>query len=340
MLVRRKASHSPRSSVKMRGDSPDNGELASLYRINDSSRHSSIAFRPAAVIWRRTASTGLAPAFTVSRSAVASPARTRPATMSLSNPWARTSSASVAPCGLLASSFGSSSVRRGCGLRRRFRMVVIHPLSAASYVGSIGRRAVGLLGHEDQVGLRPRPSGAIAAQWDLCLLRVPHDVEGRLRLPSTDRPPMSFRCGPLLRKLSLWTDPPDHARLRDLNQRAIARNNEFGVWIRLAEVAHRAVINDPGAAIRAELDVRRTIEPAGAAHERLFKCVVVGKPHDLERKRFLLPAEVDEFDLVSGFRRPIRPGKAEVALKRIQRRATLHRSAGKGIRHEVDAGKR
>ncbi len=36
MLVRRKASHSPRSSVKMRGDSPDNGELASLYRINDS----------------------------------------------------------------------------------------------------------------------------------------------------------------------------------------------------------------------------------------------------------------------------------------------------------------
>jgi hypothetical protein len=71
----------------------------------------------------------------------------------------RTRSASVAPCGLLASSFSSSSVRRGCGLRRRFRMVVIHPLSAASYVGSIGRRGVGLLGHGDQVGLRPRPSG-------------------------------------------------------------------------------------------------------------------------------------------------------------------------------------
>jgi hypothetical protein len=65
--------------------------------------------------------------------------------MSLSNPWARTSSASVAPCGLLASSFSSSSVRWGCGLRRRFRTVVIHSVSAASYVLSIGWRAVGLL---------------------------------------------------------------------------------------------------------------------------------------------------------------------------------------------------
>src|SRR6266436_781821 len=151
---------------------------------------------------------------------------------------------------------------------------------------------------------------------------------------------MSFRCRPLWRKLSLRTDPPDHARMRDLNQRTIAWNNEFGVWIRLAEVAHRAVINDPGAAIRAELDVRWTIEPACAAHERLFKCLVVGKPHDLELKRFLLPAEVHEFDLVSGFRRPIRPGKAEVTLKRIQRGATSHRSSDKGIRHEVDASKR
>jgi len=102
-----------------------------------SGHYSSIAFRPAAVILRRTASTGLAPAFMVSRSAVASPARMRPATMSLSNPWARTSSASVAPCGLLASSFSNSSVRRGCGLSRRFRTVVIRPVSNASYLPSI-----------------------------------------------------------------------------------------------------------------------------------------------------------------------------------------------------------
>src|SRR6266566_5636364 len=152
---------------------------------------------------------------------------------------------------------------------------------------------------------------------------------------------MSFRCRSLLRQASLWTDPPDHARTRDLDQRTIAWNNEFGVWIRLAEVAHCAVINDPGAAVRPEPDIRWTIESAcAAAHERLFKCLVVGKPHNLERKRFLLPTEVDEFDLVSGFRRPIRSGKAEITLERIQRGATLHRSAGKGIRHEVDAGKR
>src|SRR6266436_2888311 len=110
---------------------------------------------------------------------------------------------------------------------------------------------------------------------------------------------MSFRCGPLLQKLSLWTDPPDHARLRNLNQRTIAWNNEFGVWIRLAEVAHRAVINDPGAAIRSELDVRWTLVPACAAHECLFKLVVVGKPHNLELKRFLLSAEVDGLVLSS-----------------------------------------
>src|SRR5260370_13522513 len=155
-----------------------------------------------------------------------------------------------------------------------------------------------------------------------------------------NRPSVSFRYRSFLRKLSLRTDPPDHARTRDLNQRTIAWNNEFGVWIRLAEVAYRAVINDPSAAIRAELDVRWTIEPACAAHECLFKRLVVGKPHNLEFKRFLHPAEIDEFDLVPDFRRPIPCGKAEVTLKRVQRGATLHRSTGKGIRHEVDAGKR
>src|SRR5262245_32140683 len=110
----------------------------------------------------------------------------------------------------------------------------------------------------------------------------------------------------LLRKLSLRTDPPDHACMWDLNQWTIACDLEFGVWIRLAEVTHRAVVNDPGAAIRAELDVGWTIEPARAAHERLFKRVVVCKPHNLELKWFFLLAEVEEFDLVSGFRRPIR----------------------------------
>src|SRR5260370_21253556 len=112
-----------------------------------------------------------------------------------------------------------------------------------------------------------------------------------------NRPSMSFKCRSFLRPASLRTDPPDHTRARDLNQRTIAWNNEFGVWIRLAKVAHRPVINDPGAAIRAEPDVRRTIEPSCAAHERLFKCLVVGKPHDFERKRLHLQADIHVLDI-------------------------------------------
>src|SRR5258706_12097143 len=46
--------------------------------------------RPAAVILIRTTSIVLPPAFMLSRFAVASPSRTRPAIMSLSNPWAST----------------------------------------------------------------------------------------------------------------------------------------------------------------------------------------------------------------------------------------------------------
>src|SRR6266851_4885619 len=132
---------------------------------------------------------------------------------------------------------------------------------------------------------------------------------------------MSFRWRPLSRQASLRTDPPDHADMGDLHERSVGRNRQFGDYTSLAEIAHGAVVNDPGAAIRAEPDVRWTIEPACAAHERLVTRVVIGKPHTFELKRFLLPAEVEEFDLVSDFRRPIRRGKAEVTLKCVQRGA-------------------
>jgi hypothetical protein len=169
MLVRRKATHSPRPSMRcaetVQTTENWHGSIGLMTLV---ARHSPIAFRPAAVIWRRMASTGLAPALMVSRSTVANSARKRPATMSPSNPWARTSSASVAPCGLLASSFSSSSVRRGCGLRRRFRMVVIvQYLTQAIYfqltgvpLGCLGMRGPGSR-------LRPRPSWgeARADQW-------------------------------------------------------------------------------------------------------------------------------------------------------------------------------
>src|SRR5215475_12947443 len=89
-------------------------------------------------------------------------------------------------------------------------------------------------------------------------------IKGRLWRPSTDRS-CSFRYRSLSRQVSLWTDPPDHASTRDLNQRSIGWNNEFGVDTALTEIAHRAVINDPSAAVRAEPDIRWTIEPARAA---------------------------------------------------------------------------
>jgi hypothetical protein len=44
--------------------------------------------------------------------------------MSLLNPWAHKQCLGNA-CGLLASGFSSSSARRGCGLRRRFRLVAM-----------------------------------------------------------------------------------------------------------------------------------------------------------------------------------------------------------------------
>ena len=164
MLVRHKASHSPRPSVRCQERVPTSEKWhRSIGLMTLVARHSSIAFRPAVVIWKRTTSTGLAPAFMVSRSAVASSACTRPATMSLSNPWMRTSSASVAPYGLLASSLSSSSERRGRGLRRRFRMVVIRPVLDASYLLSINWRARSWAG-TPQKPQSPLPKDAKADQ--------------------------------------------------------------------------------------------------------------------------------------------------------------------------------
>ena len=77
-------------------------------------------------------------------------------------------------------------------------------------------------------------------------------------------------------------DLPDHARLRDLDERAVAIHQEFGVGVGLAEIPHRAVIHDIGAAIRAEFDIGRPVEPANAADERLLEGCVVGKPVDVE----------------------------------------------------------
>ena len=76
------------------------------------------ASRPAPVIMTLPTSTGVSLAMITLRRTVASPARTRPATIRRLKPWPYASSSSVAPCGLLAS---SSKARRCSELRRRFR---------------------------------------------------------------------------------------------------------------------------------------------------------------------------------------------------------------------------
>ena len=67
---------------------------------------------------------------------------------------------------------------------------------------------------------------------------------------------------------SLRADPPDHTGARNLNKRTVAGAYELRRWIGLAEVAHRAVVGDPGAAVRPEPHVGRTIERVGARLQR------------------------------------------------------------------------
>jgi hypothetical protein len=142
---------------------------------------------------------------------------------------------------------------------------------------------------------------------------------------------------------SRGTDPPDDAGSRNLEKRTIAGHLEFRVRIGLAEVAHRAVVGDPGAAVRPELDVGRAIESTDAAHKGLLEARVVGEPRDFELKRLFNFGKVKELDLMTGFWgrwSRIRSRKAEIALQRIERRSALHRTYGEGVRREVDAGER
>ena len=110
-------------------------------------------------------------------------------------------------------------------------------------------------------------------------------------------------------------------------------------------VSHRAVVSDPSATVGSESDVERTIESrlalSVARYERLVSRYVTGEIHDLEHKRLPNFGKVDELDLMTNFwgrGSRIRRREAEITLQRIERRSTLHRTDGKGVRHEVDAG--
>src|SRR4029077_16673375 len=137
-------------------------------------------------------------------------------------------------------------------------------------------------------------------------------------------------------------DPPNDTGSRNLNQWTIAGAYEFRVWIGLTEVAHRAVVDDPGATIRPEPDVGRTVECVGASRKGLLKEPVVSEPHGLELKRLFF-VKVKQLDLMTRFwswGSRIRSRKSEIALQRIEYCAALHRTYGKRVRREVDTGER
>ena len=100
---------------------------------------------------------------------------------------------------------------------------------------------------------------------------------------------------------SLRADPPNDTGARNLNQRTITVAYEFRVRIGLAEVAHRAVVGDPGAAVRPEPHVGRTIErvDAAGAYKGLLEGLVKGEARDLELKRLTNFGKVKQLDRAS-----------------------------------------
>ena len=95
-------------------------------------------------------------------------------------------------------------------------------------------------------------------------------------------------------------DPPNDTGAWNLNQRTIAVAYEFRVRIGLAEVAHRAVVGNPSAAVGPEPDVGRTIERVeeARAHKGLLEVLVKCEARNFELKRLLNFGKVKEFDLM------------------------------------------
>src|SRR4029077_5484846 len=120
-----------------------------------------------------------------------------------------------------------------------------------------------------------------------------------------------------------WADLPDNPGAGYLDERTIASPHELRVGVRLSEIPHRAVIDDVGATVGAELDVRGTVEPGCTADERLLEGGVVSKPLDLEAKRRVWQlVKVDQLDLVSnlgGGWGGICRREAEIALETVKR---------------------
>src|SRR5262249_16936464 len=78
--------------------------------------------------------------------------------------------------------------------------------------------------------------------------------------------------------LSRAADLPDHPRAWDLDERTVTFSLELRIRVRLAEVPHRAVVDDVGAMVGPELDIRWPVEAIDPVHERLLGRLVESKP--------------------------------------------------------------
>src|SRR6266487_174550 len=142
----------------------------------------------------------------------------------------------------------------------------------------------------------------------------------------------------------LRADPPDHTGAGNLDKRTIAGRDELCGGVRLSEIPYRTVIDDVGAPVRAELDVRRAVEACNPVGERLLEGGVVGKALDLEGERLVaFGIKVDQLDLVSHFGRgcggiPLR--EPEIPFKAVECGTILDRPSDKRLGHEVDPRER
>ena len=102
----------------------------------------------------------------------------------------------------------------------------------------------------------------------------------------------------------LRADLPDHAGAGDLDKRSIGGILETGIGVGAPKIANRTIIGDIGAAIWAEPNIGRPVEPADAVRESLLEGLVVRKALQVQRGRLTPSAgEIEQLDLVSRLRR-------------------------------------
>src|SRR5437660_2459911 len=164
-------------------------------------------------------------------------------------------------------------------------------------------------------------------------------------------------------------DLPDHAGLGNLDKRRIGRGDELAPRIRLAEVPHRAVVDQVQRAVGAKLNLDGPVDAVddarcGRLRERLIqrsifsrRLVLAGRgavrihalvlaraverePGQLQLERLAPLAEVHQLDVVPCLRLAVSGREAEVALAGDQRCAPADDTGGEGVGGEVRTDRR